>query len=89
MAAEISTKETGNQMKNTNALVFHVMQELRKDPRPTCLPCLGITAPEHWVGVHTHISSQYRLQYRFEDGLCQKCKTTQTLLARSFVWIKI
>ena len=66
-----------NPMKQTNALVFHIIQELNKDPRPTCLPCLGITAPEHWVGVHTHIAAQYRLQYTFEDGVCRKCKTTQ------------
>jgi hypothetical protein len=81
MAAEISTKETGNQMKQTNALVFHVMQELRKDPRPTCLPCLGITAPEHWASVHTHIASQYSLQYRFEDGVCGKCQTKQDTIS--------
>jgi hypothetical protein len=81
MAAEISTKNTGDHMKQTNALVFHIMQELRKDPRPTCLPCLGITAPEHWMGVHAHISSQYRLQYRFEDGVCQKCKTKQDTIS--------
>ncbi len=61
-------------MKQTNALVFHIIQELNKDPRPTCLPCLGITAPEHSAPVHTHIASQYRLQYRFEDGVCRKCR---------------
>src|SRR3989337_2992387 len=54
-------EKTGNPMKQTNALVFHIIQELNKDPRPTCLPCLGITAPEHWAGVHTHTASQYRL----------------------------
>ena len=64
-------------MKNTNALVFHVIQELNKDPRPTCLPCLGITAPEHRAGVHRHIAAQYRLQYRFEDGVCLKCNSQQ------------
>ena len=64
-------------MLNTNTLVFHVLQELRKDPRPTCLPCLGITSPEQGALVHTHIASQYRRGYIFEDGLCWKCKTRQ------------
>ena len=64
-------------MKNTNTLVFHIMQELRKDPRPTCFPCLGITAPEQWVPVRTQISSQYRQLYKFEDGICWKCHTKQ------------
>ena len=69
-------------MQSTNALVFHIIQELHKDPRPTCLPCLGITAPEHWAPVHRHIASQYRLQYRFEDGVCLKCNTKQDTISQ-------
>ena len=69
--------ETKNPTKQTNALVFHIIQELNKDPRPACLPCLGITAPELGAPVHAHMASQYRLQYIFEDGVCRKCKTKQ------------
>jgi hypothetical protein len=67
-------------MKNTNALIFHIIQELHKDSRPTCLPCLGITIPEDWLPVHTHVSSQYKQLLSFEDGLCWKCKTQQSTI---------
>ena len=69
-------------MQNTNSLVFHVMQELRKVPRPTCLPCLGISSPEDWAPVQTHISSRYDQLYKFEDGVCWKCQTKQRLIRR-------
>ena len=69
-------------MNNTNSLVFHVMQELRKAPRPTCLPCLGITSPGEWGPVQTHIASQYHQLYKFEDGICWKCQTKQELIHR-------
>jgi hypothetical protein len=64
-------------MKNTNALIFHIMQELHKDSRPTCLSCLGITVPEDWPAVQTHITTQYKQLLGYEDGLCWKCKTQQ------------
>ena len=69
-------------MQNTNPMVFHIMQELRQAPRPTCLPCLGITSPEHWAPVQMHISSQYHRLYTFEDGICWKCQTQQELIRR-------
>lgn len=64
-------------MPTTNMLIAHILQEMRKEPRPTCLPCLGITSPENWEPVRMRISSHYRQFYTFEEGICWKCKTTQ------------
>ena len=64
-------------MPTTNMLIGHVLQEMRKDPRPTCLPCLGITSPESWEAVRMQISSDYRPLYTFAEGLCSKCHTKQ------------
>ncbi len=62
-------------MPNTNLLIAHLQQELRKDPRPTCPPCLGILSPEDWALVHAQLSSLYRPLYTVETGRCWKCKT--------------
>ena len=70
-------------MTNTNPMVFHIMQELRKAPRPTCLPCLGITSPGHWAPVQMHITSQYHQLYIFEDGICWKCNSRQEIIRRA------
>ena len=75
-------EKTAQYMPSTNTLVFHIMQELRKDPRPTCFPCLGVTSPEQWVSVRMQISSQYRQLYTFEDGICGKCHTKQENIRR-------
>jgi hypothetical protein len=64
-------------MPTTNMLIAHILQEMRKDPRATCLPCLGITSPDQWEAVRLRIASQYRQFYTFEEGVCWKCKTTQ------------
>jgi hypothetical protein len=64
-------------MPQTNMLIAHILQEMRKDPRPTCLPCLGITSSENWEAVRTQLSTRYREFYLFEEGICSKCKTKQ------------
>ncbi len=64
-------------MSTVNMLIVHILQEMRRNPRPTCLPCLGITSPEQEAPVRAQLSSHYRPFYSFEEGLCWKCKTQQ------------
>ena len=59
-------------MKSLSDVIATIERELKKDPRPRCLACLGVASQDMCSQVEKHVNEKLSAVYTIENGTCQK-----------------
>ena len=59
-------------MKSIHDIMATIEGAFKEDPRPCCLPCLGVSSQELIEQVEKHIKEKLGDVYTVEDGTCHK-----------------
>lgn len=59
-------------MKSLSDVIATIERELKKDPRPCCLACLGVASQDMYSQVEKHVQEKLSAVYSIENGTCHK-----------------
>lgn len=59
-------------MTSIHDIIATIEKAFKEDPRPCCLPCLGVASQQLSEQVEKHIKEKLSNVYTIEDGTCHK-----------------
>jgi len=59
-------------MTSVSDIIANIERAFKEDPRPCCLPCLGVSSQQLIEQVEKHIKDNLSQVYTVEDGTCHK-----------------